>query len=41
MAFAGVEPRLVPVEGDRYHLEAAGAMACCDETPLPAFAMAV
>ena len=26
-----VEPRLVPMEGDRYHLDAAGAVARCDE----------
>ena len=29
-----VEPRLVPMEGDRYHLDAAGAVARCDENTI-------
>ena len=29
-----VEPRLVPMEGDRFHLEAAEAVAACDENTI-------
>jgi glutamate decarboxylase len=29
-----VEPRLVPMEGDRYHLDAEGAVAMCDENTI-------
>ncbi|MFJ5709848.1 glutamate decarboxylase [Streptomyces sp. NPDC093105] len=33
-AFWEVEPRLVPMEGDRYHLDAASAAALCDENTI-------
>jgi glutamate decarboxylase len=29
-----VEPRLVPMEGDRYHLDAQGAVSMCDENTI-------
>jgi glutamate decarboxylase len=29
-----VEPRLVPMEGDRYHLDAEGAVSLCDENTI-------
>ncbi|MCM1945717.1 MULTISPECIES: glutamate decarboxylase [Streptomyces] len=32
--FWEVEPRLVPMEGDRYHLDAASAAALCDENTI-------
>ncbi|MER7517304.1 glutamate decarboxylase [Streptomyces sp. NPDC126499] len=33
-AFWEVEPRLVPMEGDRFHLDAASAAALCDENTI-------
>ena len=34
MRYWDVEPRLVPMEGDRFHLDAAGAVALCDENTI-------
>jgi glutamate decarboxylase len=34
MRYWDVEPRLVPMEGDRYHLDAEGAVALCDENTI-------
>ena len=34
MRYWDVEPRLVPMEGDRYHLDAAEAIARCDENTI-------
>jgi glutamate decarboxylase len=34
MRYWDVEPRLVPMEGDRYHLNAAEAVALCDENTI-------
>ena len=34
MRYWDVEPRLVPMEGDRFHLDPAGAVALCDENTI-------
>ena len=34
MRYWEVEPRLVPMEGDRFHLDAADAVALCDENTI-------
>jgi glutamate decarboxylase len=34
MRYWDVEPRLLPMEGDRFHLDAAGAVSLCDENTI-------